>query len=226
MQHWKKRVVESGFDIGIAHDGDADRCLVVDADGNIIDGDHILTILALGMKERGALKKNTVVTTVMSNLGFGKIMKSAGIDVVTTQVGDRYVLEKMIESDFCLGGEQSGHVILRDFANTGDGILTGLALMQEVVRSGKSVEALADSMRKFPQVLINVSGVEKNRLDSSTAISAAIRNAEVELGEEGRVLVRASGTEPMVRVMVEASTDDLASTIAAGLADLVQQELG
>jgi phosphoglucosamine mutase len=226
MQNLQRTVVESKSDIGIAHDGDADRCLVVDADGNIVDGDQILTILALGLQKRGALKKETVVATVMSNLGFGKVMKDAGINVVTTQVGDRYVLEKMIESDYCLGGEQSGHVILRDFANTGDGILTGLALMQEVVRSHTSVQVLADSMRKFPQVLINVSGVAKERLDSSSVISAAIRSAEVELGDEGRVLVRASGTEPMVRVMVEAPTDDLASTIAAGLADIVQQELG
>jgi phosphoglucosamine mutase len=226
MGNLQRKVVESNADIGIAHDGDADRCLVVDADGNIVDGDQILTILALGLQKRGALKKETVVSTVMSNLGFGKIMKEAGINVVTTQVGDRYVLEKMIESDYCLGGEQSGHVIMRDCANTGDGILTGLALMQEVVRSQKSVQVLADSMRKFPQILINVSGVAKERLDSSSVISAAIRSAEVELGDEGRVLVRASGTEPMVRVMVEAPTDDLASTIAAGLADIVQQELG
>ncbi|MBC7463929.1 MAG: phosphoglucosamine mutase [Actinobacteria bacterium] len=226
MSNLQAKVLETQADIGIALDGDADRCLVVDEDGNIIDGDQILTILALGMKSRGQLKSNTVVSTVMSNLGFRTIMKSAGIDVVTTQVGDRYVIEKMIESDFSLGGEQSGHVIMRDYSNTGDGILTSLALLQEVVRSKKSIQSLADAMRKFPQVMINVSGVAKERLESSTVISAAIRSAEEELGDEGRVLVRASGTEPMVRVMVEAASDDLASRIAAGLADVVQQELG
>ena len=226
MQDLQAKVIATGSDIGIAHDGDADRCLAVDADGNIVDGDQILTILALGMKNRGVLKSDTVVSTVMSNLGFGAAMMAAGINVSTTQVGDRYVLERMIESDFSLGGEQSGHVIMREYANTGDGILTALALMQEVVRSQRSIQLLADAMQKFPQMLINVSGVAKDRLDSSAVISAAIRSAEVELGEAGRILVRASGTEPMVRVMVEASNDDLASTIAAGLADIVQQELG
>ena len=226
MENLRSKVLETGSDIGIAHDGDADRCLAIDADGNTIDGDHILTILALGMKARGKLKNSTVVATVMSNLGFFAAMKAADISVVSTQVGDRYVLEKMLESDFSLGGEQSGHVIMRDFANTGDGILTALALLQEMAITKKSAQALADSMTKFPQVLINVGGVAKERLDASTVISAAVRSAEIELGNEGRVLLRASGTEPLVRVMVEASSDDLASTIAAGLADLVQQELG
>ena len=226
MENLRTKVLETGSDIGIALDGDADRCLAIDADGNSIDGDHILTILTLGLKARGKLKNNTVVATVMSNLGFFAAMKAAGISVVSTQVGDRYVLEKMLESDYSVGGEQSGHVILRDFANTGDGVLTALALMQEMARTGKSIQALADSMTKFPQVLINVSGVAKERLDASTAISAAVRSAEIELGDHGRVLLRASGTEPLVRVMVEAPSDDLASRIAAGLADLVQQELG
>lgn len=226
MQNLQAKVIETGSDLGIAHDGDADRCLAVDADGNIVDGDQILTILALGMKSRGVLKNATVVSTVMSNLGFGAAMESAGIKVVTTQVGDRYVLEKMIESDYSLGGEQSGHVIMRDHANTGDGILTALALMEEMVHRQKSLQLLANAMRKFPQVLINIGGVAKERLDSSAAISSAVRIAEVELGTEGRVLVRASGTESMVRVMVEASSDDIASIIGARLADIVQQELG
>ena len=162
----------------------------------------------------------------MSNLGFIAAMKDADIEVEKTPVGDKYVWERMLESDFSLGGEQSGHVILKDHANTGDGILTALALLQEMAISRKSARELTDCMTKYPQVLINVRGVAKERLDSSTVISSAVRNAEIELGDNGRVLLRASGTEPLVRVMVEASSDDLASTIASGLADLVQQELG
>lgn len=226
LENLQKKVLEAEADIGIALDGDADRCLAIDSDGNTIDGDQILTVLALGLKSRGRLKYNTVVVTVMSNLGLAAAMKEAGITIEKTPVGDKYVLEKMLESDFSLGGEQSGHVILKDHASTGDGILTALAFLQEMVRAKKSAQQLTDSMAKYPQVLINVRGVAKERLDSSTAISAAVRNAEIELGDEGRVLLRASGTEPLVRVMVEASSDELASTIASVLADLVQQELG
>ncbi|MEI9908062.1 MAG: phosphoglucosamine mutase [Actinomycetota bacterium] len=226
LDNVREKVLETNADIGIALDGDGDRCLAIDADGNSIDGDQILTVLALGLKDRGLLRNNTLVATVMSNLGLLAAMKEAGITVIKTPVGDRYVLEKMIESDYSLGGEQSGHVILRDHANTGDGILTALAFLQEMVRNKKSAQQLSDAMTKYPQVLINVNGVEKDKLDSSTAISSAIRAAEIELGDDGRVLVRASGTEPLVRVMVEAASDDLASTIASSLVDLVQQELG
>ncbi len=226
LENLRDKVLEIGADIGIALDGDADRCLGVDAEGNFIDGDQILVALALGLKEQGKLNQNLLVATVMSNLGLFAAMKAAGISVITTPVGDRYVLEKMLESDYSLGGEQSGHVILREYASTGDGILTALAFLQEMKRKDKSAYALSQLIVKYPQVLINVKGVAKEKLDSSTAISAAIRIAEVELGDEGRVLVRASGTEPLVRVMVEAASDELASTIAAGLADLVQQELG
>ncbi|HUW86898.1 MAG TPA: phosphoglucosamine mutase [Candidatus Paceibacterota bacterium] len=226
MESLREKVIETSADIGIAHDGDADRCLAIDAHGNIIDGDQIMTILAIGLKERGLLKSNCVVGTVMSNLGFMKAMKEAQIDVITTPVGDRYILERLIDSDCTLGGEQSGHVILKHFANTGDGVLTALTLLQELKRSGKSANELASAMTKFPQVLINVRDVAKEKLSASTAIQNAIRAAEAELGESGRVLLRPSGTEPLIRVMVEASSDSVASTIATSLAEVVQQELG
>jgi phosphoglucosamine mutase len=219
-------VIKEGADFGVAHDGDADRCLAVDGAGNVIDGDVIMTILAIGFKNRGALKSGTIVGTVMSNLGFAHAMKDAGISVINTAVGDRYVLEKMIEGDFSLGGEQSGHLIMREFANTGDGILTALQLAQEVVRSGKSLTELASQMQRFPQILINVSNVKKEKLAESTAIAQAVAAAEATLADNGRVLLRASGTEPLVRVMVEASSDNLAQEIATSLAAVVKAELG
>ncbi len=226
MESLREKVIETSADIGIAHDGDADRCLAIDAHGNIIDGDQIMTILAIGLKKRGLLKGNCVVGTVMSNLGFMKAMKEAEIDVITTPVGDRYILEILRDSECTLGGEQSGHVILKHFANTGDGILTALTLLQELKRSGKSVNELASAMAKFPQVLINVSGVAKDKLSTSQVIKDAVSTAEAELGDSGRVLLRPSGTEPLIRVMVEASSDSVASAIATSLADIVQQELG
>jgi phosphoglucosamine mutase len=226
LEDLQARVVKEGADFGIAHDGDADRCLAVDAQGNVIDGDAIMTILGRGFKERGALKSNTIVGTVMSNLGFMHAMKEAGISVITTAVGDRYVLEKMLEGDFSLGGEQSGHLIMREFANTGDGILTALQLAQEVVRTKKSLADLAAAMKRFPQVLINVPNVAKEELSQSQVITEAVSKAESTLGENGRVLLRASGTEPLIRVMVEASSDNLAQEIAASLAAVVKAELG
>jgi phosphoglucosamine mutase len=225
LEDLQAAVVREGADFGIAHDGDADRCLAVDAQGNVIDGDAIMTILARGFKSRGALKSNTIVGTVMSNLGFMHAMKEAGIEVITTAVGDRYVLEKMLEGDFSLGGEQSGHLIMREFANTGDGILTALQLAQEVIRTGKPLSELAASMQRFPQVLINVPNVAKEKLESSKVISDAVAQAEATLADNGRVLLRASGTEPLVRVMVEASSDNLAQEIAANLAAVVKAEL-
>ena len=225
LQDLQAAVVAHKADFGIAHDGDSDRCLAVDADGNEVDGDVIMTILALGFKERGKLKDNTVVATVMSNLGFMHAMKQADISVITTSVGDRYVLEKMIESDYSLGGEQSGHVIIRDHANTGDGILTALALAQEVARSKKPLAQLASAMQRFPQVLINVSGVAKEKLPQSKVVADAVAAAEVRLGDKGRVLLRASGTESLIRVMVEASSDSLAQEIASTLAAVVKAEL-
>ena len=200
MENLQAAVVREGADFGIAHDGDSDRCLAVDGAGNIVDGDQIMTILALGFKSRGKLKADTIVGTVMSNLGFMHAMKNAGINVITTAVGDRYVLEQMLEGDFSLGGEQSGHLIIREHANTGDGILTALALAQEVVRTGKSLAELASAMQRFPQVLINVAGVAKDKLPQSTVISAAVADAEKQLGDAGRVLLRASGTESLIPV--------------------------
>jgi phosphoglucosamine mutase len=218
-------VVAEKADFGVAHDGDADRCLAVDAQGNVIDGDAIMSILARGFKARGALNSNTIVGTVMSNLGFIHAMKEADIQVISTAVGDRYVLEKMLEGDYSLGGEQSGHLIMREFANTGDGILTALQLAQEVVRTQKSLADLAASMKRFPQVLINVPNVAKDKLNDSKVISAAVAKAEATLADSGRVLLRASGTEPLIRVMVEASSDNLAQEIAASLAATVKAEL-
>ena len=226
LSHLRSAVLEHGADLGIAHDGDADRCLAIDATGAEVDGDYILSILAKSFKSRGMLKGNTVVGTVMSNLGFMHSMKDAGIDVVTTAVGDRYVLETMLEKDYAIGGEQSGHVIMRDFANTGDGILTALQLIQEIVRTGKTLAELAASMVRFPQVLINVKDVAKEKLDGSAVIAAAVKKAQDELGSNGRVLLRASGTEALVRVMVEAQSDNIASNIAQQLADVVKGELG
>ena len=225
LEDLQARVIAEKADFGIAHDGDADRCLAVDAHGEIVDGDAIMTILARGFKERGTLRANTIVTTVMSNLGFIKAMKDAGIEVVTTTVGDRYVLEEMLKHDFSLGGEQSGHLIMREFAGTGDGILTALQLAQEVRRTGKPLADLAAAMKRFPQVLINVPNVAKEKLAQSSKIAAAVKEAEATLGDSGRVLLRASGTEPLIRVMVEAASDNLAQEIAASLATVVKAEL-
>jgi phosphoglucosamine mutase len=226
LDYLMSEVKKNKADLGIAHDGDADRCLAVDADGNEVDGDQIIAILADGLNARAELVNSTVVATVMSNLGFFKAMKESGIKVEITSVGDRYVLEKLLADDLVLGGEQSGHVIYRKFANTGDGILTALLLLQELKRSNKSLKDAASIMQKFPQVLINVKDVAKERLDSSVAIKEAVNKFESELKGEGRVLLRASGTEPLVRVMVEASTDTLASSVATQLAELVKRELG
>lgn len=222
----KDAVKKNSADLGIAHDGDSDRCLAVDSDGNEVDGDQIMAILANGLNSRGELPQSTVVATVMSNLGFFKAMEAAGIKVEVTAVGDRYVLEKMLEADLALGGEQSGHVIYRKFANTGDGILTALMLLQEVKRSNGSLKDAASIMQKFPQVLINVKDVAKEKLSTSEAIKSAVASSEADLAGAGRVLLRASGTEALVRVMVEASTDTLAHSVAAQLAEVVKRELG
>jgi len=225
LDYLRNAVLKNGADVGIAHDGDADRCLAIDAAGNEIDGDVIMAILAKGFKAQGKLKSNTIVGTVMSNLGFMYAMAEAGIEVVRTAVGDRYVLEAMLQSDFNLGGEQSGHVIMRDHANTGDGLLTALQLLAEVKRSGQTLQELSHVMVRFPQVLINVKNVAKERLASSTVIAAAVKTAETELGSNGRVLLRASGTEPLVRVMVEAQSDAVAQDVATKLAQVVETEL-
>ncbi len=218
-------VAAYGADAGIAHDGDADRCLAVDAEGGIVDGDQILAILALAMREAGTLQDDTVVVTVMSNLGFKLAMHREGLRVVETAVGDRYVLEAMKAGGFSLGGEQSGHVVLLDHATTGDGVLTALHLLGRVAAAGKPLAELAAVMSKLPQVLVNVSGVDKSRVGSSPELSAAVAAVEAELGETGRVLLRPSGTEPLVRVMVEAPTSELAGAVADRLSAAVRTAL-
>ncbi|GGU63088.1 phosphoglucosamine mutase [Streptomyces albospinus] len=219
-------VVEHGADLGVAHDGDADRCLAVDRDGNEVDGDQILAVLSLGMREAGTLRKNTVVATVMSNLGFKLAMEREGIDFVQTAVGDRYVLEEMKAHGYALGGEQSGHVIVLDHATTGDGTLTGLMLAARVAATGRSLAELAGVMERLPQILINVPDVDKSRVATSPELSAAVAEAERELGATGRVLLRPSGTEPLVRVMVEAADIEQARAVAGRLADVVKSALG
>lgn len=214
-----------GADLGIAHDGDADRCLAVDAQGNAVDGDHILAILAIALRDAGRLPADTVVTTVMANLGFKVAMDQVGIKVVQTAVGDRYVLECMKANDYLLGGEQSGHLVLLEHATTGDGLLTALHLMGRMAQTGDTLDELAGAVRKLPQVLVNVGGVDKARLDTSPQVADALTRAEAALGTSGRVLLRPSGTEPLVRVMVEAPTQQQAQQVAADLAAVVRREL-
>lgn len=225
LEQLRALVVSSGADLGIAHDGDADRCLAIDAEGNVVDGDQIMAILALATKRRGLLADDTLVATVMSNLGLKVAMDAHGIHLVQTKVGDRYVLEALGEYGLSLGGEQSGHIIFSDHATTGDGILTGLQLAAEMVRTGKGLGELASVMQVYPQVLINVTGVDRLGLRGNQPIADAVARAEAELGDRGRVLLRPSGTEKIVRVMVEADEHHVAQTIADELADLVRSEL-
>jgi phosphoglucosamine mutase len=221
----QKAVVEHGADVGFALDGDADRCLAVDAAGNVVDGDQILAILALAMAAEGRLHDDTVVATVMSNLGFVHAMTAAGIAVRRTAVGDRYVLEEMKAGGYTLGGEQSGHVIMSEHATTGDGVLTALQVLDRMAATGSSIAELAGVMVRLPQVLVNVPDVDKSRTGSDPALLAAVAEAEAELGETGRVLLRSWGTEPLVRVMVEAETADHAAAVANRLADVVRERL-
>jgi phosphoglucosamine mutase len=221
----QKAVVEHDAAVGFALDGDADRCLAVDAAGNVVDGDQILAILALGMRDRGELHDDTVVATVMSNLGFVQAMRAAGIVVRQTRVGDRYVLEEMKASGATLGGEQSGHVIMSRHATTGDGILTALQVLDRMAATGRSIADLAAAMTRLPQVLLNVRGVDKARAVGHPKVAAAVAAVEAELGDSGRVLLRPSGTEPLVRVMVEATTAAQAQDAAERLADVVRTEL-
>jgi phosphoglucosamine mutase len=215
-------VAEHGADAGIAHDGDADRCLAIDETGQVVDGDQILAVLALGLKRRGRLAKDTVVATVMSNLGFRLAMREAGITVVETAVGDRYVLEAMRAGDYLLGGEQSGHIIMLDHATTGDGLLTALHLLAAAAADRVPLASLAKVMTRYPQVLVNVAGVDKARVAGAPELASEIAAAEAELGDSGRVLVRPSGTEPAVRVMVEATDAGHAERLAARLAEVVR----
>lgn len=218
-------VVSTHADMGVAYDGDADRCLAVDAEGNLVDGDQIMGLLAVGMKEDGTLGSDTLVVTVMSNLGLILAMKEHGIRTVQTGVGDRYVLEKMLQGGYTLGGEQSGHVIDTIHATTGDGVLTSLRVAARMKRTGKSLAELASIVSRLPQTLINVKGVDKASAGTNAAVQAAVLRAEEELGETGRVLLRPSGTEPLVRVMVEAATQERADSVAQTLADVVKENL-
>ena len=219
-------VVRVGADAGVAYDGDADRALFADARGNVIDGDQVLAACAIAMHANGALPGDLVVTTVMANLGFHRAMRDAGIQVVATQVGDRYVLEEMLRSGAALGGEQSGHVIFRAQATTGDGLLTAVRFLSLAAVRGVSLEEVASCMRRFPQVLLNIPVARPEGLDSADAVWDAVHRAEAALGDAGRVLVRASGTEPLVRVMVEAEVGDEADRHAGELADAVRASLG
>jgi phosphoglucosamine mutase len=225
MDSLRTAVLERHADIGIALDGDADRCLAVDTFGRIVDGDQILAILALALREQGRLKNDTVVATVMSNLGLINAMRSRGITVEQTKVGDRYVLEAMKAGDFILGGEQSGHIVMLEHATTGDGVLSALHLMNRMATSGQSLAQLASVMTRLPQVLINVPDVDKSRATTDPKLSAAVVAAEAELGESGRVLLRPSGTESLVRVMVEAESYEAANGVAHRLADVVRTSL-
>lgn len=218
----KAAVVEHGAHLGIAHDGDADRCLAVTADGEEVDGDQIMAILALAMRDGGTLTADTLVATVMSNLGLKIAMREAGIRLLETKVGDRYVLEELRASGLALGGEQSGHIVMPAHATTGDGVLTGLHLMARIAATGRSLAELASVVTKLPQVLLNVPVGDRSAGASAPAVLAAAAEAEIELGGTGRVLLRPSGTEPLVRVMVEAATVDTARSVAERIADAVR----
>jgi phosphoglucosamine mutase len=218
-------VVASGADLGVAFDGDADRCLAVDASGALVDGDQIMGILALALRDRGALVDDTLVTTVMSNLGLKIAMRDAGIATIDTAVGDRYVLEAMRAGGYSLGGEQSGHIIMAAHATTGDGVLTALQLAARVAATGTAIAELAGVVQRLPQILVNVPGVDKRRADTDRPLLDAVRAAEDGLGDTGRVLLRSSGTEDLVRVMVEAGTQSDADRVAHELADVVLQRL-
>lgn len=221
MEVLQAAVVEHGADLGLAHDGDADRCLAVDGAGRVIDGDAIMVVLALAMQDAGELASDTLVATVMSNLGLHLAMRAAGIEVRTTGVGDRYVLEELRAGEFSLGGEQSGHIVLPGFGTTGDGIVTGLRLMSRMAQTRATLAALAEPMRTLPQVLINVAVDDKAAVAKAPSVQSAVAQAEAELGDTGRILLRPSGTEQVVRVMVEAADENTARMVAVRVADSV-----
>ena len=225
IESLQQAVVELGADLGLAFDGDADRCMAVDANGDLVDGDQIMAILAVDMAERGKLRGKTLVATVMSNLGLFNAMRDHGIRVDKTKVGDRYVLESMVAHGFTLGGEQSGHVIMSEFATTGDGVLTALHVAASIVKSGKPLAELASVMTRLPQAMINVKNVDKLRASLDKGVLRAVAAVEEELGDTGRVLLRPSGTEPVVRVMVEAATQEEADAAAQRLVAVVKERL-
>ncbi|WP_319445760.1 MULTISPECIES: phosphoglucosamine mutase [unclassified Mycobacterium] len=220
----QKAVVAHSADLGLAHDGDADRCLAVDATGQVIDGDAIMVVLALAMRDAGELASNTLVATVMSNLGLHLAMRSAGIELRITSVGDRYVLEELRAGEYSLGGEQSGHIVMPAFGTTGDGIVTGLRLMSRMAQTGMTLAALAQPMQTLPQVLINVAVSDKATVAEAPDVRTAVAQAEAELGDTGRILLRPSGTEQVVRVMVEAADEDTARIVAARVAESVSAQ--
>jgi len=226
LEPLRKAVVEHGADVGFAVDGDADRVLAVDATGTVVDGDQLLAVLALAMRESGSLANDTVVATVMSNLGFVQAMRGAGVGVRQTKVGDRYVLEAMKAGGYTLGGEQSGHVIMSTHATTGDGILAALHVLERMAATRSPLADLAGVMTRLPQVLLNVKDVDKSRADEDAYVAAAVAEAEAELGDSGRVLLRSSGTEPLVRVMVEALDEAETRAAAAPLAGSVRAAAG
>ena len=224
LDQLRSAVVAHGADLGLAHDGDADRCLAVDATGAVVDGDAIMTVIALAMREAGELAADTLVTTVMSNMGLHLAMREAGIAVRTTAVGDRYVLEELRAGRYSLGGEQSGHIVLPAFGTTGDGILTGLRLMSRMAQTRAALAELAAPMRSLPQILINVEVADKASAAQAPAVRSAVSQAEAELGGTGRILLRPSGTEQIVRVMVEAADEDTARQVAHRVARSVSAE--
>jgi phosphoglucosamine mutase len=224
MESLQSAVLSHGADLGLAHDGDADRCLAVDAGGRIVDGDALMVILALAMHEAGELASNTLVTTVMSNLGLHMAMRSAGIEVRTTGVGDRYVLEELRAGEYSLGGEQSGHIVMPALGTTGDGILIGLRLMSRMAQTRSTLAALAEPMQTMPQVLINVQVTDKATVADAPSVRTAVAEAEAELGDTGRILLRPSGTEQVVRVMVEAADEDTARQLAVRVAESVSAQ--
>jgi phosphoglucosamine mutase len=216
------KVLQSGADLGIAHDGDADRALLIDGQGKIVDGDALLALLAISAKKKGELPGNKIVATVMSNLGFLNKMKDEGITVEVSSVGDRYVLELMLANEIYFGGEQSGHVILRKFATTGDGILTALHILELIANGEAKAENLSEIFSSYPQVLLNIPVADKEKVLTSAGLKVATKTAESDLGNNGRILIRASGTEQLIRVMVEADTESKANAIAKKLADAVE----
>ena len=224
IEHLQKFVVEKGLNVGFAYDGDADRCLCVDEKGNVITGDHILYIYGLYMKERGKLLKNKVVTTVMSNFGLYKALDKVGIEYEKTRVGDKYVYENMVQNGYRIGGEQSGHIIFTKYATTGDGILTSLKMMEVMLAKGKPMSELAAPVKFYPQVLKNVRVKSKPDAQNDADVQAAVQKVADELGQEGRILVRESGTEPVIRVMVEAGTDEICEKYVDGVIDVIRKK--
>ena len=226
LESLQKAVLENGADFGIAHDGDADRCLCVDEKGQVIDGDHILVMCAMDMMKEGKLPYNTVVTTVMANIGFHQAIKKAGGRAEITKVGDRYVLENMLKNGYKIGGEQSGHIIFTDFSTTGDGLITALQVLSSLKRSGRKASDLTALMTTYPQLLVNVKVATKEGWETNEAIKEAIAEGDKELGENGRILVRPSGTEPLIRVMAEGPDQAQLDRICHAIADVVKKEQG